>query len=148
MKSAPRCESESLSEFVMKRRGFEHPPVHMAATLGGDDLTHGVEQSRSDPRGVVTVMRVDDELERPGTMAPGQLGVGDGMFMALFSGDETSETLPAAVDKVQPEVIRERTVAVGSLDGREEALHFSDVLRGHLSAHDQFMHDVRLVAPR
>ena len=47
-------------------------------------------------------------------MTLADLGVGHGMVVITFPGNESGETLAAAVNEVEPEVIRKRSMAIGS----------------------------------
>ena len=57
---------------------------------------------------------MDHEFNRERIMALADLGVGHGMVVITFPGNESSETLAAAVNEVEPEVIRKRSMAIGS----------------------------------
>jgi hypothetical protein len=48
-------------------------------------------------------------------MALADLGIGNGMVMIAFPGNETGKTFTSTIDKVEPEVIRQWAMAVGAL---------------------------------
>ena len=86
------------------------------AAPGCRDLPEGgIEQGRADVEHLVAVVGMDHDLERPRIVAVGELGVADRMGMVGFPGDESGEPRTAALDEVEPEVVRERAVAVGAL---------------------------------
>jgi hypothetical protein len=48
-------------------------------------------------------------------MALTDLGVGHGMVMITFPGNESGETLAAAVNEIEPKVIRKWAMAISAL---------------------------------
>ena len=94
---------------------FKDPPMHMSAAVDGDFMKCGGEQLGPDEMHLVTVVRVNHEFNRERIMALTDLGVGHGMVVITFPGNESGETLAAAVNEVEPQVIRKRTMAIGAL---------------------------------
>ena len=47
-------------------------------------------------------------------MTLADLGVGHGMVVITFPGNKSGESFAAAVNEVEPEVIRKRAMAIGS----------------------------------
>ena len=81
---------------------------------------------------LVAVVGVHDQLERPRVVAPGDLGVGHRVVVTRLPGDEAGEARAAALDQVQPQVVVQRAVPVGSLRGGQQARDLGDVGRRHL----------------
>jgi hypothetical protein len=54
------------------------------------------------------------------------------MVVIAFPGDETGKTFTTAIDKVEPEVIRERAMAIGALGVTQKVADNRDVIGLHL----------------
>ena len=74
---------------------------------------------------VVPVRWGDDQLEHPRRVGSRRLRVGD-RHVAVVAGDHPDEAVAAAVDEVEPEMVRERLVAVGALGFGEQVAHRRD----------------------
>ena len=62
----------------------------------------------------VAMVWVNDELNRIGVVTLTDLGVGHGMVVITFPGNKSGESFAAAVNEVEPQVIRHRAVAIGA----------------------------------
>ena len=72
---------------------------------------------------LVAVVGVDDELDAPRVVAPRDLGVGDRACRRPVSrATRPAKPVPAAVDEVEPLVVRQRLLAVGALGRRRGAV--------------------------
>jgi len=68
------------------------------------------------------------------------------MVMAVLGGDESCETLPAALDQIEPLVLAERSMAVGCCRHVEQLLDRGDVTSAHLAFYFETVHrPVRVV---
>jgi hypothetical protein len=65
-------------------------------------------------------------------MALADLGIGNGMVMIAFPGNETGKTFTTAVNEVKPEVIGERAMAIGALGVTQKVADNRDVIGLHL----------------
>ena len=93
---------------------FKDPPVHVSATVDGDFMKCRGEQFGADEMHFVTVVRMNHEFNRERIMTLADLGVGHGMVVIALPSNKTSETFSAAVNEVEPEMIREGSMAIGS----------------------------------
>ena len=94
---------------------FKDPPMHVSASVDSNFVKCSGEQLGSDEMHLVTVVRMNHEFNRERIMALADLGVGHGMVVIAFPGNESGETLAAAVNEVEPQVIRKRSMAIGAL---------------------------------
>ena len=114
--------------------------MDVAAALVRDHADRGVEQLGPDGRHLVAVVGIDHELQGPGVVAPGDLGVGHRVVVPGLPRDQAGEPGPASLDQVQPGVVVERAVAVGPLGGGQQARDLGDVGRRHLALDLQAPH--------
>ena len=93
---------------------LKDPPVHMSATVDSNFMKCGGEQFGSDEMHLVAVVRMNHEFNRERIMTLADLGVGHGMVVVTFPGNKSGESFAAAVNEVEPEVIRKGSMAIGS----------------------------------
>jgi hypothetical protein len=65
-------------------------------------------------------------------VALADLGIGNGMVMIAFPGNETGKTFTSTIDKVEPEVIRQWAMAIGALGVTQKVADNRDVIGLHL----------------
>jgi endonuclease III len=126
-----RTQTDAPGDLVMGAGRFEYPPMHMSAPLAAHHVERRAEQLWADGQRLVAVMRIDNQLERPRIVAPTQLGIGHRMIVARFECHQAREPRTSAVNEIQPQMIRQRTIPVGALGGVEERLHFGNVHGAH-----------------
>mgnify|MGYP006273053805 CR=1 FL=1 len=107
---------------------LEDPPVNVPTAFVAHDLEGCTEEIGSDRSNLVSMVRMDDELEGPRSIAARELCVGHGVFVARLPGEETGKSLSAALCEIEPEVVGEWPVPVGSLGGTHQLADIGDLV--------------------
>jgi len=93
----------------------------------------GIDEFGSDCVGVVSMMWMNDEIERPRFISTGELAVCDGMVVSEFGADQRGESLATSLAKIEPEMVAQRTHSVCAFGISEKLGHFRDVVCVHVS---------------
>ena len=144
MERAPDTHTGVASKLAVHRRGFVNPPVDVPAPVGSDDLDGGVDQLRADRGHLVSVVRMDHQLERVGVVTPRHLGVRNRMIVAWLRCKQPGEPVVAAIDEVEVEVIGQRPPSIGARCSVEQLVHRGDVIIFHLTFDLKTSHGARL----
>jgi hypothetical protein len=119
----PRVRRAASASAVCADVGSNTHQLTPRTAVGSDDVERRLDQLGADRGHLVAVVRVDDDLERMGVVAAGDLGVGDRMVVSGFGREEPGESVESAVDEVEVEVIRQGTSSVGPGGGIEQLAH-------------------------
>jgi hypothetical protein len=103
-----------VGKLTMNIVWLKHPPVHMAAAFIGHDLERFPKEVRGDLHGVITVVRVNNEVKGPRFISSRYLAIPHDVVMAIVSCDESSKPGSSALAKVEPQVIIQWACTISS----------------------------------
>lgn len=131
---------------AVHRRGLVDPPVDVPAPVRGDDVDGGIDQFRSDCCHLVPVVRMDNQLERIGVVAPRYLSVCNWMIVTGLRCKQPGKTVMSAIDQVEVEVVRQRPPPIGARCSVKKFVYCGDVVIFHLTLDLKKSHYQRLPA--
>jgi hypothetical protein len=89
----------------------------MAATFSPDDVDCSVQHLWANSGHLVSMMRVDNQVERPRFVATRNLTVRNKVVVVVLYTEQTSKPWAAALAQVKPHVIGKRSLSICALYG-------------------------------
>lgn len=135
-----RLEPDRRRDASMGVGRLVHPVMDVTAALGSDEVGGFAEQAWRDLEGVVSMVRIDDQVDRPRLVAARDLRIGEQMIVTGFAEHEPGEFGPPAVRSVDPPMLVHRLVTVGRAHAPDEVLDLGHVASVELSLDHEVSH--------
>ncbi len=114
--------------------------MHVPAAFAGDHVDGLPHEPPAELGQLVAVVGIDDHLEGPRVVAAGDLRVGDRSIAVAVAGDQRREPGVATRGEVEPQVVRQRLLALGGRGRPQQRADLGDVFGRHMALHVDLQH--------
>jgi hypothetical protein len=107
--------------------------MNVTATFVANDIKCCPQQIWCKFVKVVSMMRMNDDIERPGLIATGDLAVANGMRVDSVASDDSCKPFTPAFTQIEPQVVVQRSSTIGAPRIGDEGADLFHAFRIHMS---------------